>query len=174
METKDITAIQQSADINYITPENSSFKLTPNGFVVAKLDNTESFDRVFLSRAFPHDLPDEFISVSDSEQNELGIIRNVNDFGEETAKIIKSELEKKYFSAKILKILNVEEKFGNSTWAVETPQGMRVMTLKDTFKSIIRIGDDRAVIIDEDANRYEIESLSKLDKASFRRIELYL
>ncbi|MBQ7897881.1 MAG: DUF1854 domain-containing protein [Clostridia bacterium] len=174
METKELTAIQQIAEINYITPENSSFKLTKNGFVVAKIGNAEDFSRVFLSRAFPHDLPDEFISVSDSEQNELGIIRSVGDFDDESAKIIKAELERKYFSAKILKIVNVEEKFGNSTWTVETPQGMRVMSLKDTFKSIIRIGEDRAVVIDEDANRYEIESLSKLDKASFRRIELYL
>ena len=80
----------------------------------------------------------------------------------------------KYFSAKIIKIISVEEKFGNSVWMVETSNGHRVMTLKDTFKSIIRIGDDRALIVDEDANRYEITSLSSLDKNSFRKIELYL
>ena len=48
------------------------------------------------------------------------------------------------------------------------------MNLKDTFKSIIRVGDDRAIVVDADANRYEIESLSALDRNSFRKIELYL
>ncbi len=174
MENKELTAIQQSAEMNYITPENTSFERTENGFVRAKTEGESEYRRVFLMRAFPHDLPDEFISVCDSEQNEIGIIRSLDDFDEKTADIIRAELEKKYFSAEILKILSVEEKFGNSTWVVETPQGMRIMTLKDTFKSIIRIGDNRAIVVDEDANRYEIKSLSSLDKASFRKIELYL
>lgn len=166
--------LKRTADIVYLTPENAEFEITENGFVRGKLFDDTDFKRVFLSRAFPHDLPDEFISVLDADQNELGIIRALRDFGEKTAEIIKGELEKKYFSAEILKIITVEEKFGNSTWCVETPQGIRIMTLKDTFKSIIRIDDDRALVIDEDANRYEIKSLSGLDKNSFRKIELYL
>ena len=174
MENKELTAIKQSAEMYYITPENAEFDVTKNGFVVAKLDGSDEFKRVFLCRVFPHDLPDKFISVCDNEQNEIGIIRTLSDFDENTRAIIKNELEKKYFAAKIIKILNVEERFGNSTWTVETLNGMRIMSLKDTFKSIIHIGDDRAIVIDEDANRYEIESLSSLDKASFRRIELYL
>lgn len=174
MENNERTGISQSAEMYYITPENAVFDATENGFVVAKMDGSEEFKRVFLSRIFPHDLPYEFVSVCDNEQNEIGIIRTLEDFDEKARNIIKNELDKKYFAAKILKILNVEERFGNSTWTIETPNGMRVMSLKDTFKSIIRIGDDRAIVIDEDANRYEIESLSSLDKASFRRIELYL
>lgn len=173
MDKKELTAVQKNAEMNYLTPQNSEFKITPNGFIVAKFD-TDEWKRVFLSRVFPHDLPNDFISVADDEQNEIGIIRSLEIFDQETAKIMKQELERKYFSAKILKILSVEEKFGNSTWTVTTPHGMRIMTLKDTFKSIIRVTDDRAIVIDEDANRYEIESLSALDKASFRRIELYL
>lgn len=168
------TSIKQSAELNYLIPQNAEFDVTKNGFVIAKLEGDDEFKRVFLSRVFPHDLLDEFISVCDDNQNELGIIRTLSDFDEKAQGIIRNELEKKYFAAKILKILNVEERFGNSTWTVETPNGMRVMSLKDTFKSIIHIGDDRAIVIDEDANRYEIESLSSLDKASFRRIELYL
>ncbi len=174
MKNNERIGIKQSAELYYINPQNAEFKATENGFVAAKLDGAEEFKRVFLSRVFPHDLPFEFISVSDEEQNEIGIIRTLEDFDEKARDIIRHELEKKYFAAKILKILNVEERFGNSTWTVETPNGMRVMSLKDTFKSIIHIGDDRAIVIDEDANRYEIESLSSLDKASFRRIELYL
>lgn len=163
-----------NAEMNYITPENCKFKLTDNGFILAQVGSSNEWKRVFLSRIFPHDLPNDFISVSDEEQNEIGIIRSLDIYDEESREFMKKELERKYFSAKILKILNVEERFGNSTWTVETPQGMRIMTLKDTFKSIIRVSDDRAIVIDEDANRYEIESLASLDKASFRRIELFL
>lgn len=168
------TDIWQNSELNYLTPENIQFEITVNGFITAKTKDGKDFERVYLSRAFPHDLLEEFISVSDKEGNEYGIIRSLDDFDESTAAKLRKELERKYFSAKIVKILAVEEKFGSSVWTVETSHGMRTVSLKDTFKSIIRIGDDRAIVVDEDANRYEIESLSGLDKNSFRRIELYL
>ncbi|MBE6701591.1 MAG: DUF1854 domain-containing protein [Ruminococcaceae bacterium] len=174
MEDKDFGIANKSADINYLTKENVEFSLTQNGFVTAKFKDTPDFVRVHLSRVFPHDLPEEFISVSDVTGTEYGIIRNICDFEKETEEILRHELERRYFSAKITKILSVDEKFGSSVWTVETKNGMRVITLKDTFASIIRIGEDRAMIVDIDANRYEIESLSSLDKHSFRRIELFL
>lgn len=174
MENIEKSLLTQNAELRYLTPENSSFKMTVNGFITAKLEGMDSYERVYLSRVFPHDLTQEFISVTDKEGNEYGIIKSISDFDSQTAQILCRELERKYFSAKIIRILSVEEKFGNSEWIVETTQGRRIMTLKDTFKSIIRIGEDRAIVIDEDANRYEIESLSALDRHSFRRIELYL
>lgn len=171
MET---STLSQTAEMKYLTPENTAFKITPNGFVTAAFDGGESFERVWLSRVFPHDLTEEFISVSDGEGNEYGIIRRLEDFDPDTADSLRRDLERRYFSAKITRIVSVEEKFGNSEWVVETPQGMRIMTLRDTFKSIIRVGDDRAIVVDENANRYEIVSLSALDRHSFRKIELYL
>lgn len=170
----EISTLSQSAEMKYLTPDNVTFRITANGFVTASFDGSESFERVWLSRVFPHDLTEEFISVADKEGNEHGIIRRLDDFDEATAESLRSDLERRYFSAKITKIVSVEEKFGNSEWVVETPQGMRIMTLRDTFKSIIRVGDDRAIIVDENANRYEIVSLSALDRHSFRKIELYL
>lgn len=166
--------LSQTAEMKYLTPENITFRITPNGFVTASLNGGESFERVWLSRVFPHDLTEEFISVSDGDGNEHGIIRRLDDFDPDTAESLRRDLERRYFSARITRIIAVEEKFGNSEWVVETPQGMRIMTLRDTFKSIIRVGDDRAIIVDENANRYEIVSLSALDRHSFRRIELYL
>ena len=174
MDKNKISKINNNAELRYLTLDIVEFDSTPNGFVVAKFKGQDKFERVYLSRIFPHDLTDEYISVVDSEMTELGIIKKLSDFDEKTSDILRRELERKYFSAKILKILAMEERFGNSTWTVETPQGIRVMNLNDTFKSIIRIGEDRAIVIDEDANRYEIESLSALDKRSFRKIELYL
>ena len=113
--------ISQSAELKYLTPENIKFDITVNGFVTASFEGEEGFSRVFLSRIFPHDLTEEFISVTDREGNEYGIIRSLADFDEDTAQKLRQELERRYFSAKIKKIISVEEKFGNSEWMVETP-----------------------------------------------------
>ncbi len=163
-----------NADFKYLTPENTRFDITENGFVIASFEDDKIYKRVHLNRIFPHDYEEEYISVCDDDANEYGIIRSLDIYDEATVDKLRHELNRKYFSAKILKIISLEEKFGNSTWTVETPYGIRVMTLRDTFKSIIRVGEERAFIIDENANRYEIESLSKLDKHSFRKIELFL
>ena len=40
--------------------------------------------------------------------------------------------------------------------------------------AIIRVGEDKAVLMDVDGNRFVIESISLLDRKSYRNIELYL
>ncbi len=128
--------------------------------------------RAFLHRAFPFDKPYEYISVSD-ENGEIGLIFDIKDFAD-CADIIKSELDSKYFAPKIQKIISVKERFGYSYWKVKCDRGNVDFTVKDTFKSIIHVSQDRVFIMDVDTNRFEIESISALDRNSFRKIELYL
>lgn len=128
--------------------------------------------RVFLHRAFPFDRPYEYISVSD-DNGEIGIIFNIDEFIDSRA-IIKSELDSKYFAPKIQKIVSIKERFGYSYWKVKCDRGGYDFTVKDTFKSIIHVSQDRVFIMDVDSNRFEIESLEALDRKSFRKIELYL
>lgn len=171
MQTKE--SIENAiGEIYELTAQNCVFT-ERNGFVFASVDGKESV-RVFLSRAFPHDMPKNFISVTDEDKNELGIIKDIGIFDKATEDMLLRELERRYFIPKILEITSLEEKFGNSYWCIETNAGKKTITVKDTFKSIIRIGDDRAVVSDIDGNRYEIPSLAKLSKKSYRRIELFL
>lgn len=160
-------------DIKYLTPENCRFEVSENGFIKASIDGAESV-RVYLYRAFPHDMADKYVSVTDSDKNEYGIIRDLSVFGEEMSRILLTDLDRRYFIPKILEITALEEKFGNSYWDIKTDIGEKTITVKDTFKSIIRIGEDRAMVSDEDGNRYEIVSLEGLDRKSLRRIELFL
>ena len=128
--------------------------------------------RVFLHRAFPFDRPYEYISVSD-DNGEIGIIFNLDDFSD-SALLLKNELDSKYFAPKIQKIISLKERFGYSYWKVKCDQGEYEFTVKDTFKSIIHVSQDRVFVLDVDSNRFEIESLEALDRKSFRKIELYL
>lgn len=128
--------------------------------------------RVFLHRAFPFDRPYEFISVSD-DNGEIGIIYDLGDFAD-AKDILKNELDSKYFAPKIQKITSLKERFGYSYWKVKCDRGDYEFTVKDTFRSIIHVSEDRVFVLDVDSNRFEIESLSSLDKNSFRKIELYI
>lgn len=135
--------------------------------------NERKLHKVYFHRSFPFDMMTEFISVLDEENNEVGIIRSVNDFDEATAQMILEELEKKYYAPVILKIKSVKERYGYSIWNIESNVGPLKFSVRDTYRSIIWAGNNRAFIVDVDSNRYEIPDITKLDKKSFKHIELY-
>ena len=155
----------------WLTPENASFVLR-NGLLYLILDGKET--RVTLRRAFPFDTLWEFISVLNEDEDELGIVRDITLFAETEQTILREELERRYYSPKILKILAFKERYGFSHWRVLTAEGEMRFTLHDTYKSLVRVSEKRVLLLDVDGNRFEIPDLTALDKKSYRKIELYL
>ncbi len=47
-------------------------------------------------------------------------------------------------------------------------------TMRDTFSNLLKVGGTRIFANDIDGNRYEIPDIEKLDRKSFKRIELFL
>ncbi len=135
-------------------------------------------DRVHLSRAFPFDKLWEYISVLDRDKKEIGFIRSLDDFPEPARSLLVRELEATYYTPKIRRILSLKERYGFSYWKCECEFGEKTFTLQDTFRSIVKTytkeGALRLFILDVDGNRYEIPDAEALDRASYKKIELYL
>jgi hypothetical protein len=155
-----------------ITEENARFFLSEAGLLMLSMKEYEG--RAFLALAFPFETEEEYISVLNEEKEELGMIRSLKDFGEETAALLREELRKKYFAPKISAIRKLTERHGGSFWECETDYGPLSFTVRDTYKSMIRAGADRLFVVDHDGCRYEIPSLKGMDKKSYSKIELYL
>ena len=134
----------------------------------------QDLGRVYFHRAFPFDMPDSYISVMDRNSNEYGIIKDINDFDDETKDIIRSSLDRKYYVPSIQKIDEIKDKFGYSYWTVIIDGEKRDFSVKDTFKSIIKISNTKLLIMDCDGNRFLIPDINELDGKSYRKIELYL
>ena len=135
-------------------------------------------DRIFLSRAFPFDMPHDYISVLDKDKKEIGFIRSLDDFDEPQRSMLMRELESKYYTPTIKRIYSVKERYGFSYWKTECEFGEKSFTRQDTSRSISKTsnpdGSERLFILDVDGNRYEIPDVEKLDRKSFKKIELYL
>ena len=132
------------------------------------------FERVYLQRLFPFDDINSFISVMDGDSNEIGLIKSITCFDEQTAAKLNRELSRKYYTPIIKRIISLKERYGFSFWTVETDSGEVQFTLQDTYKSILRASPIRVFINDIDGNRFEIPNLTELDTKSMRKIELYL
>lgn len=137
-------------------------------------NNIKEYDRVILVRNFPFQYEKEYITVLDSKAKEIGIIKNICDFDKETEEMLAKELERRYYMPKISKIIKMKEKMGFSNWTVDTDFGQITFSVKDTYKNIVKLHGGRCIITDVDGNRYEIPSLSALDKKSYKRIELVI
>ena len=177
MDNNNEIMLEDAARIIKLDASNASFEMK-NGFLTLTLiENGEEkhYDRVFLHRAFPHELLWEYISVTGEENREIGLIYNLEDFDEDGKMILQTEIERKYYSPVISEINSVKERYGFSYWKVKTADGRQLnYTMQDTFRNIVHTGEDSAMLVDVDGNRYTIKSISELDRNSYRKIELYL
>ena len=168
--------LADAAGIVYLDLTNSSF--FKNGdFIGAKIkgeDGEECYERVWLHRSFPLDMPYKYISVQNEDSEEIGLIKDISVFDDEMQELIKAELSRKYYTPEIERIVTLKETRGFSFWKIKADCGELTFTVQDTSKSIMKVGADRAFVFDICGNRYEIKSLSALDKKSYRKIELYL
>lgn len=168
---------EKSAYIVRLDKSNSRFE-EKNGFlslIFTEDGNEKCYDRVFLHRAFPHELPFGFISVLGEEKKEIGIIYEINDVDAESARLLKREIDRKYYSPVIKEIKNVKERYGFSYWKVSLEDGREIsFTMQDTFKNILHTSEDSLMLVDVDGNRFTIARISELNTKSYRKIELYL
>ncbi|MEG6613669.1 DUF1854 domain-containing protein [Pseudoclostridium thermosuccinogenes] len=171
--------IEQYTEINYLTSETAEFERTDGGFLSLTTKDGRKYPRVDLYRAFPFTKPREYISVREPESKEIGVkakeigvIRCLDDFPENIAKLIEEQLDRRYFSPVIIKINNIKEEFGYYYWDVLTDVGTCRFTVRGGH-NIVPIGEDsgRILIIDVDGNRFEIKDYASLDKKSVKKLE---
>ena len=167
-----------------LTPENAWFSPSVGGLISLKIINAEGveeeFERIVLRRSFPISAPDEFLSVREPDSrikgrgSEIGMIRDINIFDKDTVALLNAELDLRYFTPTITKIVSAKEKFGYNYWDVETTAGNVSMVLNNPFNNIRALEDGRIFIADMDGNCFIIPDPKKLDRQSYKYIEIYI
>jgi len=167
-----------------LTSENAKFSVSVGGLISLDLTTPagehEYFERVVIRRSFPVTAPDEFLSVRDPDTrekgrgDEIGMIRNINIFDAETVKLINEELEIRYFTPELLRITFAKDKFGYTYWDAETTAGKVSIVLNSPFYNIRALKDGRIYINDMDGNSFIIPDVSKLDKQTYKYLEIYI
>jgi hypothetical protein len=170
MQKSEVTEIM---DIGLLDCGNAEFYVSGNGFVGLRYMGKD-YKRVVLSRTLPFKKPDEYISIADTENKEIGILRSINELSDGQAGILRKELEKRYYCPSVIEILSVKEKMGYVYFDVRIKGGTKTFAVKDVSRNVRQLDDRRIIIFDVDGNRYMVEEISALDAKSLRRIEPYL
>ena len=165
-----------------ITPKNAKFYRSGGGLVSLEIkyaDDVEVFERVSLIRAFPISNPDEYISVKEpagakSDGREIGMIRNIHDFDADTVALLNEELDRRYFTPEITRILSVKDKFGYIYFDATTSAGKVSFTMTNPYSNFRKLENGSVLITDIDGNCFRILNPESLDRGSYKKIEIYL
>ena len=166
---------EELLQMRFLTKDNASFARTEGGFLSLKIDDKE-YSRVGVYLTFPLTNPDEFISIreADEKAKEIGIIEKLAQLPKEQQEMIREQIRLRYFMPVINKVLDVKDEYGYAYWHVMTNFGACRFTTQMSGDAVISLSDSRLMVTDIDGNRYDIPDITKLDRKSFRRIELYL
>jgi hypothetical protein len=119
------------------------------------LEGDRSWREVRIARAFPFSDPDRYIGLRDGNDKDIGILTDLHGLDPASRAIIDEELERRYFTPRIERVLTVSEEFGVVTWEVETDRGPRRFLVRNLRDSAFPLGSNRLMMTDTDGNRYE-------------------
>ena len=122
----------------YVDPDSCVFSMTENGFLSLEL-NGEKYPRVFLTRSLPVTRPDDYICISDTEKNEIGIIQQTDAFSEDQQKLIREELAQRYFCPCITSIEAIKEKMGHFYFDVHIGEYKKSFTVIATAEAVYSV-----------------------------------
>ena len=168
----------ESADLlelRYLTKENAKFERTPGGFVKLTYKDT-TYDRVGVYRTFPVTMPDEFISIREANEKarEIGVIEKLSALDPEQAKMLKEQLDLRYFTPEITKIFDIKTEYGYGYFHVMTTYGECRFTIHNGGSSVVSLTDTRIVINDLDGNRFEVPDITKLTTNERKKLDLFI
>ena len=184
LDDSDISGLFEHRVSLELTPENARFTRSAGNLISLEVTQpsgkVEFFERIVPVRAFPITAPDTFIAIREPDTQaggrgaEIGMIETLDVFPPEVARMIEDELSRRYFTPSIKKIHGFKEKFGYCYWDVTTTAGRVEFIMNNPTSNIRTLEDGRVFMYDIDGNCFTIEDPKKLDKHSYKKVEIYL
>jgi Domain of unknown function (DUF1854) len=130
------------------------------------VEEDRSYLKVSILRAFPLSEPNHFLSVRDSENEEVGLIVSPADLSIENRKLVEEDLARRYLVPAVTRIVTAKERFGTVDWTMETDRGMCRFTTRNLRENVQRPAPGRIILSDVDGNRYDIRNVDDLNLES--------
>ena len=165
-------------DIGLLDTDKAEFYVTEGGFTGLKYDDKD-YPHIVLRRSLPIKDPARYISVADNENNEIGIILDLENLKSGQKEIVINELDNRYYSPEILSIISVKDKLGYVYMEMQVQNKnskvyLKNCAIKDVSRNIRMLSDTSIIVLDVDGNRYIVSDLFKLDKKSMKQLDPYL
>ena len=149
-------------------PSLRLFRTAPSDATVRlTIEGDRSWREVRIARAFPLSKPDSYIGLRDGDDKDIGILTTLKGLDADSVAIIEEELERRYFTPRVERVLAVKEEFGVVTWEVETDRGPRRFLVRNLRDNSFPLGTNRLMVTDTDGNRYEFPDVQAVGPKAY-------
>lgn len=157
----------------FTPPEALRFYRNPQGFLALRLAGKE-YPRVQLRRALPFAAPEQYICVTDMEDEELAVIERIAGLEAEDRALVCAELALRYYYPVVEEISGIKEKMGTYYFTLRIGGQEKSVAVKDITKNLRQLEGGRIVLTDLDGNRFLIPDVYAIKRKSLRMLEPYL
>lgn len=119
-----------------------------------------------IKRAFPLSQSEQFLSIQDAEGKEIGVLKHLSELDPSSRKLVEADLDRRYFTPKISRLVNLKQDGGMWTFNVETSRGPSEFYVRNWRDSSSEIAPGRFLIQSVDGKRYEVPNFNALDQKS--------
>ena len=164
--------------INWLTPNEDEFVVRNEQLCLQRHDD-DAPQNVFLICTFPATRPTEYLSVRHWDENgddtELGIVRNIEDWPEETRNALKRAVSRRYLLPEVHAVHAAKLNAGFLELDVTVDESTRrTITMRWTGSKAINFGENGKVIKDTDDNRFLVRDVDQLPARDRERFLQYI
>lgn len=157
----------------FIKPEEARFFINPNGVVCLEYRGSVYW-KLSARRALPHQHKEQYIFLYNYNDDEIGAVRDISTFPDQSVRILNSLLEKRYFTKEIQQVYSIDDKFSLLIFKVRTDRKQYTdFTVTQPKDSIYRARTGGFLINDADNNLYHIKNTDILAPKDLIRVERY-
>lgn len=160
----------------YLDPSFAKVHLGNHGVLHVTIMNERIFGGVHAQLIFPVQHPEQYISLrhtnSQGQDMEVGIIRDLSDWPDQTQALVRESLKRRYFVHVITQINDIAWKWGFIGFDVQTNKGPREFLMRWQGDRAVSFGQRGKVLLDVDENRYlipDLEALPPKERSLFMR-----
>ena len=150
----------------WLTPENAHIHLGNLKTLHVTVPKENIYCGTFALRCLPVHFPDRYISLRyldhEKREVEVGLIRSLKDWPEETQQLVREALLKRYFVHTILKIEDIKLFHGLLEFKVLTDLGPMEFLLRWQSDRAQDYGHNGKILLDTEENRYLVPDLDQL------------
>jgi hypothetical protein len=162
--------------VRFLSPDMCSIHLGTHDALHVTVKNERIYGGVYAAHAFPVRYPEGYVSLihtgGERDEVEIGVIRDLNEFPEPAAELVRQALRRRYFVHTIVSIRHIGWKYGYIAMDVDTDKGQVSFMMPWRHDNAVDYGRKGKVLIDVEENRYLIPNVEKLparQKSDFRR-----
>ncbi len=172
------TAIYDVDTLNILSPDKIHLTENESGYLSFSYDGKD-YEKVDLTRLVPFNDENKYISVSykndEDEWKEIGVIKDLDELTGDMKNTVSAYLKLKYYIPEIKKINKItDNQMGYLFLEAETTAGEKKIAVYDWWHNFRVIHGKMLAVTDADGNRYSVPDVDKLDKASIKRLQLFI